>query len=39
MKSKDIDSPNQADSIMMCLYKPVVKAVHKPLKYNKVCLA
>jgi hypothetical protein len=33
MKALDIDSPNESDSVMMGLFKPVVKAVMEPLNY------
>ena len=33
MKTLDIDSPNESDSVMMGLFKPVVKAVMEPLNY------
>lgn len=34
MKSNGIDSPNMADSLMMCMFVPPVKKVRKELKYN-----
>jgi len=33
MKLLGIDSPNDADSVMMCLFKPVIEAVMEPLNY------
>jgi phage terminase large subunit len=36
MKALDIDSPNQADSVMMVLFKPKVKAVMEPINYPSV---
>lgn len=38
MKSLDIDSPNDADSVMMGLFKPKVKAVMEPLNYQKMSI-
>ena len=31
MKSNEIDSPNEVDSVMMSLFKPQVQVVRKPL--------
>ena len=34
MKKRDIDSPNEGDSVMMCLFMPpVAKAERKPMKF------
>ena len=34
MKSNGINSPNMADSVMMCLFSPPIKKKMKPLKYG-----
>jgi phage terminase large subunit len=34
MKTNGIDSPNMADSVMMCLFTPPIKKIMKPLKYK-----
>jgi phage terminase large subunit len=34
MKTSGIDSPNMADSVMMCLFTPPIKKIMKPLKYK-----
>jgi phage terminase large subunit len=39
MKSKDIDSPNMADSVMMSLFTPQSKKPRKALKYPKMSIA
>lgn len=39
MKSLGIESPNMADSVMMSLFKPVVKKAKKPIKYPKASIA
>lgn len=36
MKALEIDSPNESDSIMMSLFKPVAKVVLEPLNYPPV---
>jgi phage terminase large subunit len=35
MKAEGINSPNMADSVMMSLFKPPVKKVKKPIKYQR----
>jgi phage terminase large subunit len=39
MKKLGIDSPNDADSVMMSLFKPPVKKARKPLNYGKTSIA
>lgn len=34
MKANDIESPNEADSVMMSLFKPIVKKAWKPINYS-----
>jgi len=34
MKSNKIDSPNEADSVMMSLFKPITKKVWQPINYS-----
>lgn len=34
MKSKGIQSPNMADSLMMCMFVPPIKKVRKEIKYK-----
>ena len=36
MKTNKIDSPNEADSVMMSLFKPIVKRVWKDINYSNV---
>lgn len=38
MKALEIDSPNEADSVMMCLFKPVVQEVMEPLNYEPMSI-
>ena len=38
MKALDIDSPNEADSVMMCLFKPVQQVVMEPLNYPEMSI-
>lgn len=38
MKTLEIDSPNEADSVMMCLFMPVVQAVMEPLNYQPMSI-
>ena len=39
MKVLDIDSPNMADTVMMTMFKPVVKKARKALNYHKMSIA
>ncbi len=34
MKANKIDSPNEADSVMMSLFKPITKQVWQPINYS-----
>jgi phage terminase large subunit len=38
MKSLGIESPNMADSVMMCLFKPVKKQSFEPLEYPEMSI-
>lgn len=38
MKANKIDSPNEADSVMMCLFSPPIETVMEPLNYQKVSI-
>ena len=38
MKLLDIDSPNEADSVMMCLFKPVQQVVMEKLNYPEMSI-
>ena len=38
MKALDIDSPNEADSVMMSLFMPAAEVIMEPLNYQKVSI-